>query len=265
MTRPESKFALSGAPRRLLAAAAIALPLAACGGGLDRITYLATTGEAPADGTRYVDVTGRDRLGRAPPALPGTRYAPEPVPGAGKKDEKASVAQIGETVEGLTAAYANTRKALSDIDELYQLRRQSLRLYTREYLVATRKVNLQHGDPLPKDDTALSAAVVEMRSAIALMRGDLLKMHNLLVRLDGAGLGALALSRRVAATKPEAPGDAKRIADLKAALDKSIANARKLAIEGRTEVGAYVEYLSGQETTIGKLEDQLKNAKSAAK
>jgi hypothetical protein len=78
------------------------------------------------------------------------------------------------------------------------------------------------------------------------------------------GLQAIALSKEVAAAQPTAAGDAKRIAELKTALDKSIVKARALAIEGRREIGAHIEYLTGQETSIGNLENQLKNARPLA-
>lgn len=248
---------------RWLAAAFIALPLTACA-GVDRVAFLATTGERPADRTRFVEIDGPNRLGKSPPVLLATRYAPEPVPGAGKKDEKAAVARISGPVEGATAAYAKTRRALVNIDDGFHLRRQSLRLYSGEYLAAARRITLQHGDPLPANPAALNASIAAMRKALGAMRGDLLKMHNILIRLDGAGLQAMAQAAQAAAIRPTAAGDAKRLADLKIAYDKSIAKARALAIQGRKEIGSYVEYLSGQESSLARLEDQIKNARPLA-
>jgi hypothetical protein len=264
--RPVSaRAAAVGRPRgaALLGAALAVLAVAACG-GVDRVAYLATTGERPADRTRYVDIGGPDRLGKAPPPLSGARHAPEPVPGADKKDDKAPAAPIGAAAEALTAAYAKTRQALTEIDDGYFVRRQSLRLYGGEYLSLARRIVLRPGDPLPADQKTIKETLDTMGKAIALMRGDLLRMHNILIQLDGVGLQAIALSKEVAAAQPTAAGDAKRIAELKTALDKSIVKARALAIEGRREIGAHIEYLTGQETSIGNLEDQLKNARPLA-
>ncbi len=247
----------------LMAAGALALFAAGCA-QVDKVAFLATTGEAPGQRTRYVDIGGPDRLGKNPPRLSGRRYAPQPVPGAGKADESAAAARISEPVTALTAQYARIRQTLVDMDDGYQLRRASLYGFARTYVAISQKITLRPGDPLPENQTEIKKTIAEMRQAIGAMRGDLLKMHNLLVRLDGTGLTAIALSRQVAATRPAAPGDAKRLADLKAALDKSIVSARALAVDGRKEVGAYVEYLTGQESSIAKLEDQLKNAKPLA-
>ena len=223
MSRPHNihVFPPTGLPRRPLAVAAVvALALAAAGcaqqtakrspaGAANRIVYLATTGEAPGDKTPYVDINGRDRLGRAAPALDVPRFRPAAPPA-----DKAPNRQL----TSLKALYAALRQRLSDRDDEIQFRQRSMALHVDQFAETLAVLRLEPGDPLPPFDKTFRDRMAAIKAAIASLRADLIRLNGVLLRLDLNLRAAVEVQRRIKA----APNSA-----MQAALAKAIAASLK--------------------------------------
>ena len=238
-------FALATAVAALLAAAGCAQPQAkrTPASTFNRVVYLATTGEAPGDKTPYVDINGRDRLGRAAPSLSVPRMRPAVTPA-----DKAPNAQL----KGLKDLYAALRQRLSDRDDEVQFRQRSMALHVDEFTKALMVLRLQPGDPLPPFDKKFRDRMAAIKAAIAALRADLIRLNGVLLRLDVNLRAAVVVQQRI----QRAPNSV-----LQAALAKAIAASLKSGFSLRARshklLADFVEWITGQEQALEHLETQV--------
>jgi hypothetical protein len=215
------------------------------GSAADRVIYLATTGEAPGDKIPYVDVAGRARLGRAAPALDLPRFRPAVTPA----DKPA-----GKHMAALKDLYESVRQRLSDRDDEVQFRQRNMDLHLKEFSTALDDFRLLSGDPLPPYDKKFRDRMKISKDAMAALRGDLIRLNGVLLRLDQNLRAARVIQARI--LQVGAAGG-----KLQAALAKAIAATLKsgfgLRQWARTKMADYVEWITGQEHALDHLDKQV--------
>jgi hypothetical protein len=216
---------------------------------VNRVVYLATTGEAPGDRTPYVDINGRHRLGRAAPALDVPRFRPAVTPA-----DKAQNPQL----KALQDLYAALRQRLSDRDDEVQFRQRSMVLHVEQFTQALSVLRLAPGDPLPPFDKKFRDRMAAIKSAIAALRADLIRLNGVLLRLDINLRAGTVVQQRI----QQAPNSA-----LQAALAKAIAASLKsgfgLRARSHKLLADFVEWITGQEQALEHLETQVAKRGSA--
>ncbi len=215
------------------------------GSAVDKVIYLATTGEAPGDKTPYVDVTGRHRLGRPAPVFDLPRFRPAVTP---LDDAR------GPRMVRLKALYGAVRQRLSDRDDEVQFRQRSMALHQGEFNDALGKFRLSPGDPLPPNGKEFREQMKKTKDAMAALRADLIRLSGVLLRLDVNLRAAVTIQRRLG--KVGATGGT-----LQAALTKAVAASLKsgftLRRRARAKMADYVEWITGQEQALDGLEKQV--------
>lgn len=217
------------------------LSLSACK-TVDRAVFLTFAGETPGDRTPFVEIAGAQRLGRVPPAVPGTRFRPAIVPDAGPDGGS-------ETLN----AYRRVRQALSDRDDEFAFRMRSLKLYGATYLTAAEALDLSAGDPLPVNDSAHKARMKAARDALDDIDGDIGKLNKMI------GL----LQRDLTAVRAVQAAARGRDSALTAAASASVNTATRLLAAAKKVAGDYVVYVSGQRDTLNRIDAQVARAKGA--
>ncbi len=224
----------------LLAAVALTV-LAGCKAS-DRAVFLTFVGEAPTDRTLFTEFAGAQRLGRQPPGIPTTRYPPSISPDTRREDGSS-----------MMHAYDRVRQALSDRDDEFQFRRQSLTLFVAAYLKAASELDLAAGDPLPNPDAAFEADMKAARAALNEIEGDVFKLNKLVVLIQRD----LEAARSVAARALE------RNSVLATVASASINTAENLVAAVSEVAAEYVEYIDGQRDALSRLEAQVVKATGA--
>lgn len=248
MTRPRSISRLT-----LAAVALAAVSLSGCK-TIDDATFFAFAGETPGSRTQFVDYTVATRLAKGPPTLRLVSFRPALTP-------------LGEATGETSAVrtdFANVRQQLSDRDDELRFRRRSLVLYGREYAKTQGELKLPPGDPLPAYDAGFRQRMRAAHAALNNLEGDLTKMNGSLARLDGNLRAAGAIAARaqaLAASAPEAGTEPTIRPALATAATTTLAAGRRLAAETRSNLAAYVEYISGQREALNRLDSQVQAAR----
>lgn len=219
--------------------AAIALTFLAGCKTADRAVFLTFAGEAPADRTLFMEFAGAQRLGRQPPSIPTTRYPPSSSPEIKREDGSS-----------MMHAYDWVRQALSDRDDEFQFRRQSLTLSVTAYLKAASELDLAAGDPLPNLDAAFEAHMKAARAALNEIEDDIFKLNKLVVLIQRD----LETGRSVAARAVELNSVLATVASA------SINTAENLLTAVSKIAAEYVEYINGQRDALNRLETQVVKA-----
>ena len=232
--------------------------LAGCTGG-ERTLFLTFAGETPGTRTPFVEIAGAPPLGRPPPQAPDLRFRP-----AAERDTgPAAAAQVAETGSraALADAHRRVERALADRNEEFALRKRSLALYARDYLVAAGALALQAGDPLPADDARHRARMTAARGALDAIGGDLVKLNALILRIERDRIAA----RRVAAAAQEVhrgTGGPAQAALVQAA-GATAAAANEMLAAVRAFAGDWLDYVIGQRETLNRLAAQVAAATGA--
>ncbi len=247
--------------RRNLVLFVIGALLGGCAGS-DRAAYILLTGEAPGEKAAYVDIAGLGRIGRSPPSAANAFYRPANMPiGRASRASKGkpTTRPVTRKVVQLLTAYGQWRLSASARDDEVQFNRRSLRLRKTQYVNAVKPLVLKPGDSLPAFDANFKARLKAARDGLDGINADVLRQSGVLALAErDRTTGRALLTAATALSKARgAAADRKLAAEIGDALTASLKTLGRLDKDLRREMGALLEYVSQQQSGLGKFEQQV--------